>query len=173
MVNRMRIGSISRRLKHLQQQQVGFTYIGVLFLVVLLGISLALASTLYAFKQQRQKEKQLLFIGNQYRNAIKHYYEKTPGSIKRYPRNLKELLEDNRFLSKQRHLRRIYTDPMTLTKQWGLIKAKDGRVKGVHSLSTEKVLKVSNFSIANINLNNRSTYSDWHFVYEPPVSLKQ
>lgn len=154
-----------------KQQQAGFTYIGVLFLVVLLGISLALASTLYAFKQQREKEQQLLFIGHQYRNAIKSYYEKTPGSVKRYPRNFNDLIEDNRFLSKQRHLRRIYTDPMTLNKSWGIIKSPDGRMMGVRSLSEEKVLKVSNFSFVDRLLNGQSKYSEWRFIYKPRVAL--
>lgn len=149
--------------------QNGFTYIGVLFLVLLMGITLTLASSLYAFKIQREKEKQLLFVGNQFRNAIKSYYEKTPGSVKQYPKNFNDLIDDNRFLSKQRHLRRVYTDPMTKQKIWGIIDSHNGRLMGVRSLSSDKVLKVSNFNQENIILNNKSTYSEWHFIYLPAM----
>jgi type II secretory pathway pseudopilin PulG len=143
----------------------GFTYIGLLFVIWLLAMNLTLASTLYSFTQQREKERQLIFIGNQFKQAIAQYYQHTPGTVKRYPRNLDDLLQDNRFVNIERHLRKIYIDPMTEKPEWGLVKAPDGGVMGVYSLSSGKALKTSNFDLGDINLHEQSRYSDWQFVY--------
>ncbi|NOU26027.1 MAG: type II secretion system protein [Methylotenera sp.] len=151
---------------------VGFTYLGVLFIITILGITLALAGTLYSFTQQREKERQLLFVGNQFKQAIGLYYQRTPGYIKRYPVRLEYLLQDNRFVSVQRHLRKIYTDPMTKSQDWGLVNAPDGGIMGVYSKSTDFSLKVSGFEFANINLPNKPRYSDWQFIYDVPVEQK-
>lgn len=143
----------------------GFTYVGLLFLITLLAINLVLAGTLYAFVQQREKERQLLFIGNQFRKAISDYYLKSPGTVKHYPLRLEDLLLDNRYVTFQRYLRKIYIDPMTKKREWGLVMSPEGGIMGVYSLSNEKVLKLSNFDITNLDLNNKSKYSEWHFTY--------
>jgi len=44
--------------------------------------------------RQREKEKELLYVGDQFREAIALYYQRTPGTVKRYPEKLEELLED-------------------------------------------------------------------------------
>ena len=56
---------------------------------------------------QREKEAELLFRGEQYREAIASYYKKE----QRYPQSLEELLEDKRYPMPVRHLRRLYRDP--------------------------------------------------------------
>ncbi|NOU25002.1 MAG: type II secretion system protein [Methylotenera sp.] len=144
----------------------GFTYLGLLFIIALMGVTLALAGTLYSFVQQREKERQLIFVGNQFKQAISLYYQRTPGNIKRYPQRLEDLLQDNRFVSLQRYLRKIYVDPITRTQEWGLVKAPDGGFMGVHSLSTGKSLKTSNFDSSNLDFHNKTHYSDWQFTYE-------
>jgi type II secretory pathway pseudopilin PulG len=151
----------------------GFTYLGLLFIIVLMGINLALAGTLYSFAQQREKEQQLLFVGNQFKQAISLYYQRTPGTIKRYPLSLEDLLQDNRFVNLQRYLRKIYIDPITKTQDWGLVKAPDGGIMGIHSLSTDKTLKTTNFDLYNLELENKTRYSDWWFTYVAPEYLLQ
>ena len=149
-----------------KKSNAGFTYLGVLFIITLLGITLALAGTLYSFVQQREKERQLLFVGNQFKQAIENYYFHTPGTVKHYPQRLEELIQDNRFLVTQRYLRKIYLDPITRESKWGLVKAPDGGIMGVHSLSQDKCLKSASFEFININLSNKFRYSDWEFTYE-------
>ena len=151
------------------QHQSGFTYIGALFIVLLISLNLSLASVLYSFNLQREKEQQLIFIGNQFQQAIANYYFKSPGVVKRYPQNLNDLMTDNRFVNTQRHLRKIYKDPMTGKTDWGLVKSHDGGIMGVYSLSEQKVLKSSNFGEKNRALENKTIYSDWKFIYEPIV----
>lgn len=53
------------------------------------------------------------------------------------PLQLEDLLEDQRSGKLVRHLRRLYTDPIT-RGPWGVIKGKDGRIKGVYSVSTDQ-----------------------------------
>jgi hypothetical protein len=66
------------------------------------------------------------------------YFQRSPGTAKRYPARLGDLLEDRRFLSRQRYLRRIYVDPMTGKAEWGLVQAPQGGVMGVYSLAEGK-----------------------------------
>jgi type II secretory pathway pseudopilin PulG len=145
----------------------GYTYVGVLFIIATIGLTQALASTLWSFAQQREKERELLFIGNQFRKAIQQYYVKTPGFVKTYPPSLEALLEDNRFVTTQRYLRRIYLDPMTNNAEWGIINAPQGGVMGIYSISNEKPIKQDGFAEVNIHLANRRHYSEWQFFYAP------
>ena len=69
-------------------RQAAFTYLAVLLLVALLGMGLAAAATLVATAAQREQELELLFVGNQYRQAIGSYFEKTPGAAKQFPPTL-------------------------------------------------------------------------------------
>jgi type II secretory pathway pseudopilin PulG len=146
----------------------GFTYLGVLFLVAIMGALLALTGAIWSTAQQREKERELLFVGHEFRKAIGSYYERTPGSIKRYPSTLNDLLKDNRQLAAVRHLRRIYADPITSSSEWGIVRAADGGIIGVHSLSTQPVIKQSNFSQQDVAFEKATKYAEWRFVYEPP-----
>lgn len=145
----------------------GFTYLGLLFILTIMGITLALAGTLWSFNQKREKEAQLLFVGNQFQHAIGMYYEKTPGMIKRYPQTLEQLLEDNRYVSLRRYLRRVYNDPITGQSDWGVVTAPDGGIMGVYSKSNLNVIKTGNFKFENVGLQQKNKYSDWKFIYQP------
>jgi type II secretory pathway pseudopilin PulG len=154
----------------LKKYKSGFTYIGVLFLVFLMGLNLSLAGVLYKFTQQREKEKQLIFIGEQFKQAIEHYYWHSPGTVKQYPPNLESLLMDNRYVNTQRYLRKIYIDPMTKTTNWGVVQSPQGGVMGVYSQSEEASLKFANFGLGNLELENKKYYKDWQFTYIPEPS---
>jgi type II secretory pathway pseudopilin PulG len=148
------------------RRQRGFTYLTALFLVALLAAGLALAGETWETSLKREREAELLFIGHQYRRAIALYYESTPGGIKRYPRTLEELLSDPRQPALRRHLRKLYRDPFGGT-QWGLVKAPDGGISGVFSLSNATPLKHSNFRPRDAGFESAKTYRDWQFTYSP------
>lgn len=114
---------------------------------------------------QREKEQELLFIGNQFRQAIGAYYERSPGGAKRFPRKLEELLEDRRHLVPQRYLRKVYADPMTGKRDWGLVAAPDGGIMGVYSQSDAQPIKTGGFRPRDGTLAQTGRYSDWHFSY--------
>lgn len=147
----------------------GFTYVIAMFTVAIAGVLLAAGSEVWAQSRQREKEKELLFVGAQFREAIGLYYQRTPGTVKRYPQKLEELLDDRRYLSLQRYLRKIYADPMTGKNSWGTIDAPGGGIMGVYSLSDKSPIKSANFDSRNEGLTGGSRYSDWRFVYEPPA----
>lgn len=144
--------------------QQGFTYLTILFVVAMLGAGLALAGEVWRTAAQRDKEVQLIFVGREYRKAIERYYLAGQGV---YPRNLDDLLKDPRRAETQRYLRKRYPDPITGKAEWGVIKAPDGGIMGVHSLSEAAPLKVANFRASEKGFDNREKYSDWQFVFLP------
>ena len=146
----------------------GFTYLGVLFLVVLLGLGLSGAGTLWSITAQRAKEKELLWVGTQYVRALKSYHDRSPGT-KRYPLRLEDLLADDRFPTPVRHLRQLYRDPLTLEPEWGLIKTPDGRIAGVHSLADGVPLRQANFPLAWEEFAGMQSYREWRFVADPAL----
>ena len=56
----------------------------MLFAVALIGILLAAAGQVWRTEALREKEKELLFVGEQFRQAIGSYYENSPGVPRRY-----------------------------------------------------------------------------------------
>jgi type II secretory pathway pseudopilin PulG len=147
--------------------QRGFTYLGVLVIIAVMGAGLAAFGQLYSHAAQREKEQELLFIGGQFRDAIASYYNKSPGA-KVYPKKLEDLLEDRRFPMPQHHLRRVYSDPMTGKAEWGMVEAPGGGFMGVHSLSEETPVKSGNFSVKEQAFEGAEHYTKWMFAYSPP-----
>jgi len=144
-------------------RQRGFTYIGTLILIVLGGIALAGAGEVWHTTSQREKEKELLFVGNQFRQALALYLQNSPGA-QRYPQRLEDLLEDPRHPNVRRYLRQIFVDPMTGKADWGLIRQPGGGIIGVHSLSDARPYKVANFAVGEEDLAGSLRYSDWRFT---------
>lgn len=141
----------------------GFTYLGFLFSLALAGVGLAVCGVAWHIMSKRAKEEQLLFAGGAIRDAIADYYRRTPNGAREYPRSLQELLEDRRYLTIERHLRKLYADPITGKPEWGLIKNGDGRIVGVFSPSRDKPLKRENFHDEFAAFARAERYSDWRF----------
>lgn len=139
----------------------GFAYVWTLMLVAFTGVGSMIASELYSTSVRRDKERELLFIGREFRGAIERYYNSGPQG---YPQALDALLKDPRFASPRRHLRRLYTDPMTGKNEWGTIIV-GGRIVGVYSLSEQAPIKQDNFDVSENSFRARKKYSDWTFTY--------
>lgn len=152
------------------RRETGFTYLAVLFMVAIMGAMLAATGITWSIAQQREKERELLFIGHEFRKAVADYYEHTPGTVKRYPYSFNDLLKDNRQLATVRHLRRVYPDPMTSKPTWGIVRAPDGGIMGIYSLSNDAPIKRSGFHLSDNAFDAAKQYSDWRFVYEPTSS---
>lgn len=164
----MRNGQAERNIpRFLLRRASGFTYLGVLLLVAIMGFGLAAFGELHSHAAQRQKEEELLFIGAQFRDAIASYYNRSPGT-KAYPKNLEDLIEDKRFPMPQHHLRRVYSDPMTGKSDWALVEAPGGGFMGVHSLSEETPVKSGDFSAKDAAFEDAENYTKWMFTYSPP-----
>jgi type II secretory pathway pseudopilin PulG len=148
-------------------RQRGFTYVGLLLLVAMSSAALAAAASLWSIDSRRDKEAELLFAGAQFTQAIASFRERTPsGQMQRFPRDLQELLEDKRWPTARRHLRKVYVDPMTGTHDWGLVEAPAGAgVMGVYSLSQEAPLKRAGFAPELQEFAVANSYREWRFVY--------
>jgi type II secretory pathway pseudopilin PulG len=138
----------------------GFTYIGVLLATAILTAGVGLAIEALHTTLRREREADLLHIGVQYQRAIMLYYEGSPTRQPRYPRELKDLVRDDRYPTTRRYLRKIYPDPIT-GAEWGIMKAPDGGIMGIHSTSTAVPLKVRGAA---------ATYQDWKFAYVPATA---
>jgi type II secretory pathway pseudopilin PulG len=146
-------------------RQQGFTYLSALLLIVMMGTALAAVGQVWSTVGKRERELQLIWVGTQYAQALRSYYRSGTG-VSQYPDSLDELLEDHRFPSIQRHLRRLYPDPMTGSADWGLSKSIDGRITGVYSQSAETPLKTANFPPQWQEFEDMTSYADWRFVAE-------
>jgi hypothetical protein len=149
------------------KNQGGFTYLMVMIFVAAMGFGLAAVGEFTSHAEQRAKEVELLFVGDQFRQAIRAYYEGTPGIAKRYPQKLEDLLKDARYPVAKRYLRRIYVDPMTAKAQWGVVEAPGGGIMGVYSRSTTEPVKSGAFAVADRAFTGATHYSDWQFSYLP------
>ena len=164
----------------------GFSYVGLLLAIVFFGFGSVGAARLLASTERAEREQELLFIGEQFRNAIRSYLQ-VAGATRRYPATLAELLQDSRFPTPRRHLRRLYIDPITSRAEWGLVMAPEGGIMGVYSLSTREPQKITNFPAgvgsfaplpaprpvqvsewsASVSVEKPKSYQDWKFIYRP------
>ncbi|QOY95824.1 type II secretion system protein [Massilia sp. UMI-21] len=155
----MRAGACPRR------QQAGFTYLGLIIFVFIVGLVGAATLKIGALLQRAHAEQELLEIGAQFSAALKSYADATPRGRPPQPMSLEELLRDTRFPSPRRHLRKIFVDPVGGKAEWGLVRAgAGGRILGVHSLSQAAPLKQGNFDRRFPGFDRREHISDWTFM---------
>ena len=136
-----------------------------------MGGGLAAYGEMASHARQREKEAELIWIGNQFREAIGLYYQRSPGAVKRYPEKLEDLLDDRRFLARQRYLRRIYADPMSGKAEWGLVQAPEGGIKGVYRLAKDSPIKPRQPGYEPFP--DALGYSGLRFEYEPSLQSQQ
>ena len=161
MVCRMRSG----------RRQAGFFYIGLLIALSVVGIGLGAVSEVWFQAQQRERERELLFIGNQIRQAITRYYLESPPANRKFPSQLSDLLEDSRNANKVQHyLRKMYLDPMTNAANWGEIRLAGGQLVGVYSQSNETPIKTVGFALRDKQFVGKERYSEWEFRSALPAA---
>lgn len=169
----------------------GFAYLWLLFTVAFMGVGLVVVAEVHAVAQQRDKERELLAIGHQFREALRRYQERsgplpggttglptatgqpvTAGAVlvgaRPYPATLDELLQDPRTPGITRHLRQVFVDPMTGKAEWGLVRV-GGRIVGIHSLSERLPIKQAGFEDQDMAFAGKERYRDWVFTY--PANL--
>lgn len=147
----------------------GFTYIGILLAVALIGISLAAIGSTWSLQIRRAKEQNLIYVGQAYRRAIASYYRSGPAGVHQYPTSLSDLISDPRTPQLQRHLRQLYADPMTGSADWRLVRTPDGMIIGVASQSNQAPLKRANFDVWEAEFENAACICDWEFVFLPQL----
>ncbi|MFA9440110.1 type II secretion system protein [Uliginosibacterium sp. sgz301328] len=148
------------------RRPAGFTYIGLLILLAVIGLAAAATVQAGSIAQRRQAEDELIFVGLQFKKALRAYYESTPaGSAMTAPRKLEDLLRDPRYPFTRRYLRKLYDDPLTGSSDWGIIRSGDGGIVGVYSESLDKPIRMANFPDELFYFEGKKSYHDWVFVY--------
>jgi len=159
-----RSASMSRRAPNRDR---GLVLLALLIALALGGIALMAASEVWSVQRQREREQELLFVGDQYRQAIQRYYFGAPSAATRtLPARLEDLLEDERYPVPVRYLRRLYRDPITGSTDWGLLRSGD-RIAGVYSRSEQAPLKQAGFAPDYQHFNGKASYRDWVFAVSP------
>jgi type II secretory pathway pseudopilin PulG len=154
--------------RHLQVKfQRGFTLLAVMAAMLLLALGTQKVMFVVSQQAQYEREAELLQIGTAFARGIGTYYESSPGTVKRWPASLGDLVDDKRFVSIRRHVRQVYKDPITRSEEWGLIRANDGGIAGVYSLSNEPPIRSGALTTGELSLSAASRYADWQFVYQP------
>ena len=160
----MRSGERARR-------EGGFVYIALLIGLSIIGIGLGATSEVWTQSRQREKEEELLFVGNQFRLAITRFYQQSPPAARRFPMVLEELVDDVRAPDKPaHHLRKLYADPMTGDTTWGEVRLASGQLVGVYSQSNGTPFKVFGFALRDKDFVDKEHYADWIFRSALPAA---
>ncbi|MBT1075366.1 type II secretion system protein [Geobacter grbiciae] len=149
----------------------GFTYIAALMVIVIMGIMLGITGQTWRTKMKRERETELLFRGVQYQRAIRrwHQYDVTEGKplktttqAARPLNDLKDLLKDPGSLSKERYLRRLFTDPFT-DKEFEVVRNPQKGIIGVRVTEEDEPFKQGNFDKELEGLDQKKKYNEWVF----------
>ena len=161
----------------------GFTYIGVLAMVIIMGIMLGKAAGYWKTRMQREREIELIFRGTQYRDALRRWYNikptvsgtaQPPGTAAVQPttlppgsrklNELKDLLQGS-DVAKVRYLRKLYLDPMT-GKEFDVVRDANQQIIGVKSTSEAEPIKQANFPLDfnQADFEGKKKYNEWQFI---------
>jgi type II secretory pathway pseudopilin PulG len=149
-------------------RQGGFSYLVLLFVVAIFGISLGVVLPIWSEVMRKDREDALIERANTLVRAIRSYATSTR-SGPRTPTSLTALLEDRRSGSLRRHLRSLPPDPVTHSETWGLIVDASGGIIGVHSLSKDRPLR-DQLPEGAVGPAPAAQYADWQFLVDAPAA---
>ena len=146
--------------------QRGLAFIALLLIIAVIGVIASSAVRLGAVSAQRSAEEALLDIGGEFQRALVRYAQATPNGLPREPATLEALLRDPRYPGVVRHLRQIYSDPLTGAPDWVLLRNAAGGIVALHSRSHRTPVKQAGFDRPLSHLASRQarTYQDWLFI---------
>lgn len=151
--------------KHIHRPQQGFTYLNLIVLLTIIGMSTTYSVRLGKLYQRSWAEQELLLIGTSFSLALESYAAATPPGYSTLPATLEDLLRDPRFSIPKRHLRKIFTDPITGRAEWGIVYLGEEKgVLAVYSLSDDRPMKIGNFPNRFQSFSDKLRISDWKFT---------
>jgi type II secretory pathway pseudopilin PulG len=151
-----------------RQGQSGMLLIGVLILLALAALGAVQTGQRWFDARQREGEQELLFIGEQYRQAIESYWREAPNKVQQMPSSVDDLLSDKRFPFPKRHLRKEFRDPLMLNH--ALVEIRSGAaLVGVYSEAEGVPFRQSGFDDVQKSFNAAQSYAAWKFSFVPPV----
>lgn len=146
----------------------GFAWVVVLLALGLAAAAGAVVAQRWTDRISRDKERQLLQVGDAYARALAAYHAASPGSDKRYPESLEQLLLDTRFVGTRRHLRRLYADPVTGQPDWVLLRDARGGIVGLRSRSEKPTWARVAQRLEFTDLPAADRHADWVFTPRVP-----
>jgi type II secretory pathway pseudopilin PulG len=147
-----------------RRRNAGFTLPGLLAAVTISLLGVQAALTVASQARQREQERELVRIGSAYAIALERYRRVSPGSDRRLPTDLAQLVRDGRFVGTQRHLRRLYDDPLRPGQPWQVERDAEGRIVGVFSASAARPIADGAVDARGLPLPTAAQrYSDWVF----------
>ena len=152
----------------LARHQRGLMLIALLLMLMLVAVGALAAGEVWSTTAKREREVELLWVGEQYRHAIESYWKMTPGPRKVYPTSISQLLDDDRFPNAVHHLRAAYHDPMAPDTDLEPITLNNALI-GVHSTSKAVPMKRALFPARYQQFALAEDYSQWQFVFLPPA----
>ncbi|HYE71058.1 MAG TPA: type II secretion system protein [Aquabacterium sp.] len=147
-----------------RRSQRGFVLVAWLIVVALFAATASMAAVRWSDELRREREQELLRLGDEIAGAIASYRAASAGSARKYPPQLEDLLEDRRAFGTLRHLRRLSGDPVMRGAAWGVVRAPDGGVMGVYSTSTDTPMRRIAIRLQHADLPAVGRYAEWHFV---------
>lgn len=115
----------------------GFTFVMVLAAMLILALASQGVLTVLSTQAQQERRLEQQRIEAIYAKALKAYYNASPGTRKQYPETLEDLLLDKRQVTIQRHLRRLYADPLQpqvpAEAAWDMTRDGAGRIQAITS----------------------------------------
>lgn len=142
----------------------GFAYLLLLAVVAIISIGTVASVRLGVAAHRKEAEAHLLTIGAEFERAFASYRATAPNGVwGANPRSLEQLLRDPRYPGIKRHLRQVYSDPMTGSPVWGLVKAPDGSILAVYSLGAGVPLQQAGFTAPWGDFVRARSYAQWTF----------
>lgn len=138
-----------------RRRQGGYAYLLLLLAVAVMGAASSAAVQIGATESRRDAERHLLTIGNGLQQALLEHAAP--------PKELDDLLKDNRVPGLKRHLRRIPIDPLTGRDTWGLVRDGQGGIVGIYSLAKGTPIKRTGFESRWAHFEQANSYQAWVF----------
>lgn len=157
---------MSEMLFDTRKHEHGFSYVVLMFVIVLIGLGMTVAARQWKTMVQRELEADLLSKGIEIQNALALYSAAmkagrvVPGEV--YPQSLADLTR----LPKP-FLRKVYAEPVG-HGEWELVRAPTGGIMGVRSKSRSKPIRQHDFPPAVRHFEGRGSYYDWVFQFPNP-----
>lgn len=149
--------------------QGGFTYLLLLLALTAVALSLLKSQDTIKMRHRQQQEAELLFRGEQIREAMRLYRSDEHGNGC-FPTGFEALIRDTRGGKTRYHLRQWFTDPLTGQKEWGKIFDDEQRWIGVYSRGAGKPLRKEGFVKDGETFKDAKNYREWAFTLEKDPS---